>query len=290
MVVSLITPLDLANFHYLKKLTALEFVQAQLPSKESLLDAKIGALATRAKEKNLLADERISTLLRLVNSSPSRDEIVALLISNTFDALPAALANADKGSDRGEPREGQPFERDGRDGERRSRYDRSRRGGRRDEFDGAPPSDSSFESAPAEGSEEFAPRGRRGDRRNDAHAEPFVPPVRDMRLYVGHGSADGISQESLLTLAREKTELTPEQVKRVVVRKLYSFVDVSEDVADAAIAKLSEVEMSGGKKMLVKKAVSITAPRENKQGGEEDSAHQDHESDSIESAPASEAV
>jgi superfamily II DNA/RNA helicase len=294
-IVSLITPLDLANFHYLKKLIALEFSTVELPSKEVLAGAKIRALSARAVEKNLIADERIAQLLKQIDSDPNRDQILALLVSNTFDALPAAIAQADKGErhqergdrDGGRERGGDyQGERDGR----RSRNDRGdRRHGRgRDE---------DFNSGNAEGGDDGREFGRRGKRRNERseNEQPFTPPSRDIRLYVGQGSSAGLTEENLMAMTREKSELTPEQVKRVIVRKLYSFIDVAEEVADSTVAKMSEAEDPKGTKLLVKKAVMISAPREHtsrhRDNGSDDSS-QNHESraDGDESSDAAQAA
>jgi superfamily II DNA/RNA helicase len=47
-VVSLVAPLDIANFHYLKKLGKLEFVQESLPSPEQLFVTKYSQLQSQA--------------------------------------------------------------------------------------------------------------------------------------------------------------------------------------------------------------------------------------------------
>ncbi len=295
-VVSLIIPLDLANFHSLKKFVAVEFTKAEPPSKEEALKAKIATLSTRAKEKAFTSDERVKTLLALIEKDENREEILALLIHNTFDALPAALAKAESASAPRETRDsydqddGGEFNRRGdRDDRRggRNRRDRNDRRGRRDDrrdeyTEGAPQGESyGADSERREGRNDEDNRGRR-DRRprrdegQDGEArEPYVPPARDLRLYFGHGSKGGFTQEKAMELITSKGELTAEQVKRTIVRDLYTFVDVPEELADTVVAKLNESEVAGVGKVFVRKAVTITAPREEKKQADDDMGAQE---------------
>ncbi len=143
-VVSLVAALDISNFHYLKKLGKLEFVQAALPTPESLFVKKFDALRAQSIEKGLIADPSLATLVDNVLGDANARDILALLLHNTLSVIPSLKAAPPareqgdeyegdgeefEGEDREDDRrqgQGQGQGRDGRDG----RGDRGGRGGR----------------------------------------------------------------------------------------------------------------------------------------------------------------
>ena len=167
----------------------------------------------------------------------------------------------------------------GRRGRRgdRQRGDRQDRGGRRDRGD----------------------RGERGDRgdREERSSEPRQRQQRkpivvdkEARLYVGAGATQGVSSEALTQDVINLCGLNSTDVHRVTVRENYSFVDVAEGIADQVVDKLSESSVpSTGSKYYVKKAVTLSIPREGAseesqasdsgfEGGETNGSHESHES------------
>lgn len=140
-VVSLVAALDISNFHYLKKLGKLEFVQGTLPTPESLFVKKFDALRAQSIEKGLIADPSLATLVDNVLGDANARDIVALLLHNTLSVIPSLKA-APPAREQGEEYEGDGEEFDdedreegrrqgqgqGRDG--RGGRDRGGRGGR----------------------------------------------------------------------------------------------------------------------------------------------------------------
>jgi hypothetical protein len=89
---------------------------------------------------------------------------------------------------------------------------------------------------------------------------------KEARLYVGAGSRQGISAEKLSSDVVSLCGVAAADVHRVSVRDLYTFVDVPESVADQVIEKLSEATVGkDGEKYFVKKAVTLSIPREGAQ-------------------------
>ncbi len=183
------------------------------------------------------------------------------------------------GRDRGDRREGRGG-RGGRDRDSRGGRggDRDDRGGRRhrdDSFGDDDDRQPSYFSQDDDGAEprrggrrgEDRDRGDRGDRgergegRRGRQREPRKPVVVDKqaRLYVGAGSNQGMSKDGLVDQVVSACGLTAEDVRRVSVRGSYSFVDVSDKVADQVVEKLGEAE---GKKLFVKRAVTLSIPRD----------------------------
>ena len=302
-VVSLITPLDLANFYALKKLVSVEFAKAEPPSKEEALTARVKALGRFAATKNYSTSERVAAMLPLILEDSNKNEILALLLHNTLEALPAALAaaqNATSQSERGreggyrdqeEGDRGYGDRREDRDGGRGGRNNRrDRRGGRderRDDGDRIDDQRQNLDSGEnqSEGNRERRGRRPRRDAREEGERTPYVPPAKDLRLYVGHGTKDGVDSAKLIELVTTKAEVTADQIKRTITRDNYSFIDVAEAIAESVVAKVGEAELSGGRKVFIRKAVTISAPREER-SREEDSGSAEHQGGSEETASA----
>jgi superfamily II DNA/RNA helicase len=347
-VISLVAALDLSNFHYLKKLGTLEFVQGTLPTPEELFLSKFTQLREQAVEKALLSDSGLSQLVDKVIADGNARDIVALLLHNTMTVLPslkAAPAAEESGEYGGEDEEeGGSRGRGGRQGGRRG--DRGNRGRWQDqgedEFEDDDDSQTRFLGT-GEGQEERqggrrdGRRGRdRGDRggdrggdrqrgnggrqergnrrdrgeqgergeREERSAEPRQRQQRkpivvdkEARLYVGAGATHGISSDALTQDVISLCGLNAGDVHRVSVRENYSFVDVPEAVADQVVEKLGDSSVpSTGSKYYVKKAVTLSIPREGGadeahasdagfEGGESHHSHDSHEGHHAEEGP-----
>ncbi len=99
-VITLVSPLDVANFHSIRKYLGFEFQEGKLPVQEDLMRARVQNLATRARERGLLAKDQTKTLVKLVLDSHDREEIIALLVHNTFEALPQISSELEKAQER----------------------------------------------------------------------------------------------------------------------------------------------------------------------------------------------
>jgi superfamily II DNA/RNA helicase len=137
-VISLVASIDLSNFHYLKKLGKLEFVEGKLPTSEELFLSKFTQLRDQAVEKGLLNDSALGQLVEKVMADSNARDIIALLLHNTMTVLPS-LKDTPAGEESGEFGEGEDEEgvsrggRGGRQGGRRG--DRGGRGRFQDQDD-----------------------------------------------------------------------------------------------------------------------------------------------------------
>jgi len=104
---------------------------------------------------------------------------------------------------------------------------------------------------------------------------------KEARLYVGVGSKHGVSSEGLTQKVVDTCGINASEIHRVAVRGSYAFVDVPEAIADQVIEKLGASEVEGtGKNYFVKKAVTLSIPREGAPSDEGSAAHDDgHGSD-----------
>ena len=84
--------------------------------------------------------------------------------------------------------------------------------------------------------------------------------MRDVRIYVGTGAKEGLSEDKFRELLSQHAGGTSDKVKRFSQRECYSFVDVAEEAADEVVEKLGELDYQGNK-LLLKKAVTINVPR-----------------------------
>ncbi|MEN9845785.1 MAG: hypothetical protein RIS36_932 [Pseudomonadota bacterium] len=342
-VISLVAALDLSNFHYLKKLGKLEFVQGSLPTPEELFVAKFTQLREQAVERALLSDSALGQLVDKVLADESARDIVAMLLHNTMTVLPSlkSAPAADESGDyagddedeggsrgRGGRQGGRRGDRGGRgrwqdqggdedfeDDDSQARFlgtgdgQEERQGGRRDGRRGRDRGDRGGDRQRGNGGRQERgnrrDRGEQGDRgdREERSSEPRQRQQRkpimvdkEARLYVGAGATHGISGEALTQDVINLCGLNAGDVHRVSVRENYSFVDVPEAVADQVVEKLGDSSVpSTGSKYYVKKAVTLSIPREGSseeaqsdsgfEGGDSHEAHDSSEGHHAEEGP-----
>ncbi len=312
-VLSLVSAVDLTNFHFLNKLAKVELAKAELPSPEQVFIGKFTQLRDQAVEKGLLSDSGLAQLADKVLGDGSARDIVAFLLHNTMTVIPslkaASPAARDEREEYGEGDEeaeegdedrqdfGRRGGRGGRDRRGRDRRDRGEGRGNRDDRGprGAGRSQGQFDendelidddsqarflggggdlgdgSRRGRGRDRDRDRGRGRDRDGDGgerqprqprQPRPQVVVDKEARLYVGAGSKQGLSKEAILQKVVDVCGVSATDVHRVAVRGAYSFVDVPEAIADQVVDGLSSSESSGGKSLFVKRAVTLSIPRE----------------------------
>ncbi len=296
-VISLVAAMDISNFHYLKKLGKLEFVQGELPAPEQLFLGKFGQLRDQAIEKALINDSGIAAMVDKILSDEKARDITALLVYNTLSVIPSlksAVSTSreevqeydeeedDEGQQpqpgdrrRGRGPQGRDRDRDSRESRdsRDSRGNRGRRGGRSQDrsYDSYNQDGEGFHAHPEEGGQgrRSSRRGGDGERGGESRErqprQPRKPMVvdKEARLYVGVGKTHGVSDTGLTQDVVSLCGVEAADVHRVSVREFYSFIDVPEAVANQVIDKLGEHEAAGtGEKYFVKKAVTLSIPRE----------------------------
>ena len=309
-IVSIVSPLDIANFHYLKKFAEFEFKKYELPSAQDLCRAKVENLRRAAAQKAAAVDEMIKGLAEAVLANPDKEAIVAMLLDNTLNVIPHLNANLDKlawekdnlleesgmsskeyreddrsgGGNRGRRRD-RNGGRSGRDNYRSrggnrggnyshdSDYDDQERGGSSGDYDQEYRNDDSNyrkdSSAPS----------RYQSRRGEGRPEREAPRKREERLYIGHGTEQGFSENKFLDLLSQYCSISKDKVSRFSSRRHYCFVDVPEEITTEILSKLQEVDLENGQRLFLRRAVTITAPRE--ASPETDSVEADEERDAI---------
>jgi ATP-dependent RNA helicase DeaD len=298
-IISLVSPLDISNFHYVKKLGKLDFVKGTLPSPEEIMSLKLQGLRRQALERDGSEDAVMAELVTSILKDDEAKKIVTLLLHNTLSVIPALKASVaparDTADERGSDRDGgyededggqQPRRNDGRRGGDRGGRDRDRGGRDRDRYgngrsQGRGRRDDDYGMAPEGQDEEFGQfadsegdeqprqrerrnsrgdRGDRGERGDRGDRRSRQSPVdREVRIYVGQGATQGLTVDRLVSAVVDNG-VTSDSVKRPQVRKNYSFIDVPEKVADELVEKMSETDFEGGK-FFVRKAVTLSLPR-----------------------------
>ncbi len=217
-VLSLVSPLDIGNFHYLRKLAEFEFVLGTLPTKADLIKNKINNLFVTAANSAHLAEEGMSDLVELVMANENKNAVIALLLHNTFVSLPEAIAQA---RPKGQP-DRERSEHGDRGGDRRhdNRNRRDRDGG-------------------SEGGEGGFQR-----RQHDENVKAEV------RYYLGIGTTTASVDQVKALLAEKGVDAAG--IKRVFLRDSYGFVDSTTEAADQVLAALKDSEIAGTKLYSVK--------------------------------------
>lgn len=227
-VISLVSPLDFGNFHYLRKVVTLDFSKEELPTEASVAKAQSELLFAGALEGPHLTDEAALALVSSVLEHENRDQILTLLLHNTLSVLPKLKDSAQGGRDN---RNKRGRDRDSRDDRDRGDRNRSRRNDSGD------------------------------DRNNHREAKKDLPPPKkDARFYIGHGSEHGFT-ESELKEVMQGAGVDTAVIQRLSVRELYSFLDVPEEVGEDVFTKLDGAEMKEDQ-FFIRKATMINLPRE----------------------------
>lgn len=193
IAVSIVSPLDFANFHQIKTSTAFEFTKREAPSKEDLAKAKLVKVKNTAIAKGAALDPALSELAKQISKDSESNGIIAYLLQTLFEVVPQLQAQVDKLSwerenleheeEMGQEGQGQPFRSGGRDRDSRAGgYEP--RGGR-----GAPRESQGRERGGRGGYDNRGAEGR-GDR-----PDPRDRPVRE-RIDSGRGRSQPQGGES----------------------------------------------------------------------------------------------
>lgn len=262
-VISLVSPLDFGNFHYLRKVVTLDFEKEELPTDAALAKAQSEILFSSALEGKHLEDEATQSLQAALLEHENRDKIISLLLYNTLHVIPKLEDEVQNARDNRGRRGGRgDRDRDNRDN-RDSRDSRDSRGG---------------------DSRDRGGRGRRSDQGDDRsnrreEREDLPPPKKDTRIYIGHGSEHGFDADAFTKLVTEAGFTAEDTVKRISVRELYSFADVPEEATEEVLQKLEGASF-GDTDLFIRKATLINVPREESAGSSnEDSEDAQHDSE-----------
>ncbi|MCB0352062.1 MAG: DEAD/DEAH box helicase [Bdellovibrionales bacterium] len=225
-VISLVGTTDVGNFHHLKKVSKIDFVQESLPSSEAIARAGFDNLKREAIEhlEGIQAD--YSETIKLILEDESKEDLLRYLLHATVALLPEAKAQSSRGR---RDRNGRDDERGDDSRDRRSR-DRDNRSDRRD-----------------------------SDRGRDRDDRPSLPPKKDVRIYVGQGESSGLTEEKLLQLLKDNLPADA-AVERHIVRSSYAFFDVDESKAEDVLKKMEALSLDG-ENLFSCRATIISSPR-----------------------------
>lgn len=260
LMITLVTPLELTNFHFLKKGLGFEPKLAEPPSAESIMRSRFSHLRAQALELDAGKDENVKVMTDLVLSDQEKEKIVALLVNNTLNVLPAVRASQAKtesieeeDDDEGYPQRSDRGERGERGGDRwGNRRGGGRRGGNRDEeYRGRDRHDSDdvYESGE---SEDRRSSGRSRDRRR-SHSHDRRR-KKDARIYLGKGAEEGVTRNDIVNVLSENG-IDEAGLKHLSIRKNYTFFDIDDEKSPEVIEALKANEEN---KVSVK-AITINA-------------------------------
>lgn len=261
--ISLVGPRDFGFFHYLTKVTKLDFQRLTLPSEEDVAGARVAHLYEIIRQASLEVKPRDTLTARkllaeLGGISEPAEELEAMVAKLTRYALEHHIAEEAKSLDEERELEIRPERSSSDDGEGRKRG----RKRKRDREHGEEERDEERRRDERRGEGEHRARrhdderrGERGrdrghrhgeDERRERHEEQERPRQPDeLRLYIGQGTAEGMTPQLFRDLALEMAELSPQDLGHLTIREHYGYVDVKEPEARKLIASLNGIQYNG---------------------------------------------
>lgn len=324
-IATLVTALELANFHYLKKGLGFEPVQSNEPDQKALLAARINGLKAIAAKEPAVQDENLRQIVSLVLADSNKDDLITLLLHNTLSVLPALRSAANKQNEpsddidmddrpeRGSGRRRDSRDRDGRedrgnrsygnrgDGGNRSRRSRSNYDDNNGSYEGLPRIDEDGELVGDDSGDSGdsgyrrhsrdrgdSRGGERGGRGGRSDRRSDAPLKKDARVYLGIGSQDQFSKDDLIKVLKETSTVEDSDIKHISIRGHYSFFDINDQKSDGVLEHLSNATGPNGKSYAASKAISINAV--SAEDKEQNTGGDNQDADAYEEAPAEEHV
>ncbi len=261
-ILNIVGPLDKANFFYLKKIVEAPFEAAAPPSQDALEKSKFVSFRTRILSALPKETQGVKELLALIMEDSARDELLLALVHIALTPPPVVQDSGSPSEPRGRDEEG-AGRRGGRDrferGERGERGDRRERdSGRRGQGPqrggrGGSADESSDEGISASQEQEGEHRSRRHEPRNN----PRTTMQRSTRMYVGKGTGDGVSRDSVIDLLHG-AGIASDSVIHVSIRPSYGFIDIEDKEAAKAQEALENYSVRGDN-LFTRRAVTITS-------------------------------
>lgn len=273
-IISFVNPLDISNFHYLKKLVGFPFIEMALPSQEDLLKAKFDMLRRTADFGPHLEVEHIKSFAATLSKSQNDHNLLSLLIYNTLEILPSLQANSTSNKRRND--EETFSERKDRGGYRQQRERNSSRSDRR-HSDNNSNSRSSYQERRGGSSFDDNNQESRSGKDYGRHERPQrrsrpTVTVNETRVYLGAGTEQDFSEEAFKKILSEHCPDSVNELKRFSLRKCYAFADFPEEVATKLIEQLRDKPLENGSRLTLINAATISTHREE----EEETLSQDN--------------
>ncbi len=214
-VITFVNPLDLSNFHQIRKGLDFDIMEIDVPSSTDVCMARFGNFINLVdKNKEELSNEKVEAYYNLLNDSESKEDIIKYMLYTSFVKLPDSYGRRDK----------------------RERYN----------------------------NKSFEERENKEENHNDFNAHSFQksePQIRDVRFYIGYGENDDFSEKDFIKILEENASEFSDKIRRFSGRKIYSFVDFSQENADTIEDSLKDV-LFHDKPLCFKRATTINVPKE----------------------------
>jgi len=253
IAISLVGPRDFGSFHFLKKVVNADFKKIELPTDDEIAQARLAHVNQMLRESQLQITDRdrlIARKLILENSNVSEPsdyfvEVVSKLARHMVEhhvtletkALEEEIPAGDSDSSDVVPRDARRERReDGDRGRKREPREDSRREPRREEH---------REERPAR--EERAPQP--------------VP----LRVFVGKGAKDGLTEDSLKNLLEQGANVQLSDARAVIIRDKYTFLEVSVELAEKIVRGLNGKDFNG-EPLVVEPAIELQGPKPQRRG------------------------
>ena len=282
--ISLVGPRDFSSFHFVTKVLDRNFEKKVLPTDIEVADARaahfyelIRQQGIEVKDRDLLAARRI--ILELGGIDTPTDELIELVGKLCRVTIERSVQEEAKSLDEEldapppEPKRARSREEGREPRKRRERGDRGESGGRdrTEQGDRAGNFDADERRSRDHGERERAPRERNNrpesrqpqeraiqdegarERVSESNYSQDSRPRRDrrvdsnedVRVYVGQGTAHGMTAEVFLELAREFAEIPTETLRNISIREHYGFVDLPARQVETIIENLNGIEYNG---------------------------------------------
>lgn len=265
-IISFVNPLDISNFHYLKKLVGFPFQEMTLPSPQDLLQAKLTSLRKNADVGSHLEVEHIRNFASQLAKAPEDCNLLSLLLYNTLEVLPHLQTSTS--SDNRRDDDDSFSERSERGGYRQQRDRNSSRGGRR-QGDNDRNSGSGYQDRRSS----YDNRESRSNRDNNRYeksprrSHPTVT-VNETRIYLGLGAEHGFSEDVFKKILSEDFPETVNELRRFSLRKCYAFADFPEEIATKLLEQLTDRQLDDGNRLTLINAATISTQREDPESEE----------------------
>lgn len=236
-VINFIHPLDLINFHQIRKGLEFDIVEMELPSANDVCEARFNNYVKGVDEKALEENEKIDIYYQLLNESSNKEDIIKSFIYNSLIKVSETSYQ----------------------GHRRDRKEK-------------------FESKAFLKEQDFASAQSEHDESLSSGHHKHEPQIKDIRFYIGYGEDDGFNEDTLINVLNEYASEYADKVRRFSSRKIYSFVDFSEEIANEVESLLKDA-LYNGNSLYFKRATTINVPKD-------DEASEASDSDDFASADA----
>ena len=216
-VINFIHPLDLINFHQIRKGLGFDIVEMEIPTADEVCEARFNNFVKEIDENDSFeSNEKLEIYYDLLNESDKKEDIIKYMIYNSLIKISDVSGYAHR---------------------------------RKEKFDSKSYKEQEYTSNENE-HEDTQPSHHKHE-----------PQIKDIRFYIGYGEDDNFNENTFIDVLNEYASEYADKIKRFSLRKLYSFVDFSEEIADSIESSLKDA-LYNGNSLFFRRATTINVPRE----------------------------